>query len=189
MSAAVKGRQFAPDIILLCMRWCCRYALSYRDIEEMMAERGRSVDHTTISRWVQHYAPELDRRVQWCRDRNIGSRYVDKTYAKVRRQWMYLYRAIGDREETLDFHLLPKRTSKAAKRFLGKALSRSPHHRPSVISIDKNPAYNEAITALQIPEQPPGVRPRQAETAHPPGAGLPVAEDSAQRDPRFRDDV
>lgn len=69
MSAAFKGRHVAPDIILLCMRWYCRYALSYRDLdlEEMMAERGLSVDHTTIYRWVQHYAPELDRRVQCCR--------------------------------------------------------------------------------------------------------------------------
>ena len=97
MSLAFKGRHFAPDIILLCMRWYCRYALSYRDLEEMMAERGLSVDHTTIYRWVQHYAPELDRRVQWCRDRNSGSWYVVETYVKVRGEWMYLYRAIGDR--------------------------------------------------------------------------------------------
>jgi len=66
MSLAFKGRHFAPDIILLCMHRYCRYALSYRDLEEMMAERHLSVDHTTIYRWVQHYAPELERRVQWC---------------------------------------------------------------------------------------------------------------------------
>ncbi|MBB4000275.1 IS6 family transposase [Aureimonas pseudogalii] len=149
MSLAFKGRHFAPDIILLCMRWYCRYALSYRDLEEMMAERGLSVDHTTIYRWVQHYAPELDRRVQWCRNRNSGSWYVDETYVKVRGEWMYLYRAIGDRGETLDFQLSQKRTTKAAKRFLVKALNRSPHNRPSVISTDKNPAYNEAIASLR----------------------------------------
>lgn len=114
-----------------------------------MAERGLSVDHTTIYRWVQHYAPVLDRRVQWCRDRNSGSWHVDEAYVKVRGQWMYLTRAIGDRGETLDLHLSQKRTSKAVKRFLGEALSRSPHHRPSVISTDKNPAYNEAFAALR----------------------------------------
>ncbi|MBB4000083.1 IS6 family transposase [Aureimonas pseudogalii] len=149
MSLAFKGRHFASDIILLCMRWYCRYALSYRDLEEMMAERGLSVDHTTIYRWVQHDAPELDRRVQWCRNRNSGRWYVDETYLKVRGEWMYLYRAIGDRGETLDFQLSQKQTTKAAKRFLVKALNRSPHNRPLVISTDKNPAYNEAIASLQ----------------------------------------
>ncbi|MFC0190750.1 IS6 family transposase [Aureimonas pseudogalii] len=139
---AFKGRHFAPDIILRCMRWYGRYALSYRDLEEMMAEHGLSVDHTTIYRWIQHYAPELDRRVQWCRNRNSGSWYVDA-------EWMYLYRAIGDQGETLDFQLSQKLTTKAAKRFLIKALNRSPHNRPSAISTDKNPAYNEAIASLR----------------------------------------
>ncbi|WP_062221215.1 IS6 family transposase [Aureimonas sp. D3] len=149
MSLAFKGRHFAPDIILLCMRWYCRYALSYRDLEEIMAERHLSVDHTTIYRWVQHYAPELDRRVQWCKPLQTKTWYVDETYVKVRGEWMYLYRAIGDGGETLDFYLSQTRTTKAAKQFLSKALNRSPHHRPSVISTDKNRAYNEAIASLR----------------------------------------
>ncbi|KTR03553.1 transposase [Aureimonas ureilytica] len=149
MSLAFKGRHFAPDIILLCMRWYCRYALSYRDLEEMMAERHLSVDHTTIYRWVQHFAPELDRRVQWCKPLQTKTWYVDETYVKVRGEWMYLYRAIGDDGETLDFYLSQTRTTKAAKQFLSKALNRSPHHRPSVISTDKNRAYNEAIASLR----------------------------------------
>ncbi len=146
---AFKGRHFAPDIILLCMRWYCRYALSYRDLEEMMAERHLSVDHTTIYRWVQHYAPELDRRVQWCKPLQTKTWYVDETYVKVRGEWMYLYRAIGDGGETLDFYLSQTRTTKSAKQFLSKALNRSPHHRPSVISTDKNRAYNDAIASLR----------------------------------------
>ncbi|KTR07040.1 transposase [Aureimonas ureilytica] len=149
MSLAFKGRHFAPDIILLCMRWYCRYALNYRDLEEMMAERHLSVDHTTIYRWVQHYAPELDRRVQWCKPLQTKTWYVDETYVKVRGEWMYLYRAIGDGGETLDFYLSQTRTTKAAKQFLSKALNRLPHHRPSVISTDKNRAYNEAIASLR----------------------------------------
>ncbi|KTQ97521.1 transposase [Aureimonas ureilytica] len=149
MSLAFKGRHFAPDIILLCMRWYCRSALSYRDLEEMMAERHLSVDHTTIYRWVQHFAPELDRRVQWCKPLQTKTWYVDETYVKVRGEWMYLYRAIGDGGETLDFYLSQTRTTKAAKQFLSKALNRSPHHRPSVISTDKNRAYNEAIASLR----------------------------------------
>ncbi len=162
MSLAFKGRHFAPDIILLCMRWYCRYALSYRDLEEIMAERHLSVDHTTIYRWVQHYAPELDRRVQWCKPLQTKTWYVDETYVKVRGEWMYLYRAIGDGGETLDFYLSQTRTTKAAKQFLSKALNRSPHHRPSVISTDKNPAYNEAIASLRKEGRlPPTCRHRQ----------------------------
>ena len=79
MKAAFEGRHFAPDVILLCMRCYCRYALSYRDLEEMMAERHLSVDHTTIYRWVQHYAPELERRVQWCKPLHTNTWYVDET--------------------------------------------------------------------------------------------------------------
>ena len=149
MSAAFKGRHFAPDIILLCTRWYCRYALSYRDLEEMMAERHLAVDHTTIYRWVQHYAPELERRVQWCKPLHTSTWYVDETYVKVRGEWMYLYRAIGDSGETLDFYLSQTRTTKATKRFLSKALTRSPHHRPSVISTDKNRSYNGVIASLR----------------------------------------
>ena len=131
------------------MRWYCRYALSYRDLKEMMAERHLAVDHTTIYRWVQHYAPELERRVQWCKPLQTSIWYIDETYVKVRGEWMYPYRAIGDGGATLDFYLSQTRTTKAAKRFLSKASTRSPHHRPSVISTDKNRAYNEAIASLR----------------------------------------
>ncbi len=162
MSLAFKGRHFAPDLILLCLRWYCRYALSYRDLEDMLAERHLSVDHTTIYRWVQHYAPELDRRVQWCKPLQTKTWYVDETYVKVRGEWMYLYRAIGDGGETLDFYLSQTRTTKAAKQFLSKALNRSPHHRPSVISTDKNRAYNEAIASLRKEGRlPPNCQHRQ----------------------------
>ena len=115
----------------------------------MIAERGLSMDHTPINRWIQHYAPDLDRRVQWCRDRMSGSWYGDETYVKVRGQWMYLARAIGNRGETLDFHLSQTRTTKAAKRFLSKAFTRSSHHRPAIISTNKDRAYNEAIALLR----------------------------------------
>ncbi|WP_244496649.1 IS6 family transposase [Aureimonas ureilytica] len=94
-------------------------------------------------------APELDRRVHWCKPLQTKTWYVDETYVKVRGEWMYLYRTIGDGGETLDFYLSQTRTTKAAKQFLSKALNRSPHHRPSVISTDKNRAYNEAIDSLR----------------------------------------
>jgi len=89
-----KWRHFQADIILLCVRWYLRYALSYRDLQEMMLERGLHVDHTTIYRWVQQYAPELERR---CRPHLKGTNdswRVDETYVKVKKVWVYLYRVV-----------------------------------------------------------------------------------------------
>ena len=85
-----KWRHFEGEVILLCVRWYLRYALSYRDVEELMQERGLGVDHTTIFRWVQRYAPELDKR---CRPRlkaTKDSYRVDETYIKIKKQWHYL---------------------------------------------------------------------------------------------------
>ncbi len=89
-----KWRHFEADIILLCVRWYLRYALSYRDLEEMMGERGLQVDHTTIYRWVQHYAPELEQRCKPHLKTTNDSWRVDETYVKVKKVWMYLYRAV-----------------------------------------------------------------------------------------------
>src|SRR5260370_18143202 len=120
-----KWRHFEADIILLCVRWYLRYSLSYRDLEEMMRERGLHVDHTTIYRWVQRYAPELEKRsrphLQACND----SWRVDETYIKIKKTWMYLYRAVDSEGNTLEFLLSPARDAEAAKPFFLKAL-RSP---------------------------------------------------------------
>jgi IS6 family transposase len=89
-----KWRHFQSDLILLCVRWYLRYSLSYRDLEEMMTERGLSVDHTTIYRWVQHYAPELDRRCRPHLNATTDSWRVDETYVKVKGSWTYLSRAV-----------------------------------------------------------------------------------------------
>jgi len=89
-----KWRHFEAEIILLCVRWYLRYALSYRDLEEMMLERGLSVDHTTIYRWVQHYAPELEKRCRPHLKTTNDSWRVDETYRKVKGVWTYLYRAV-----------------------------------------------------------------------------------------------
>ena len=91
------GRQFPREIILWAVRWYCRYGVSYRDLEEMMTERGVPVDHTTIYRWVQKYAPELDKKTRWYRqvpDWQARSWRVDETYIRVGGRWCYLYRAI-----------------------------------------------------------------------------------------------
>ena len=150
MASAFKWRHFSPDIILLCVRWYCRYSLSYRDLEEMMKERGLSVDHTTVYRWVQHYAPELEKRIQWYQNRQSRSWRVDETYVKVRGEWKYLFRAITSDGRTLDFYLSNTRSTKAAKRFLSKAVRRAKHDRPSSITTDKNPAYIDAIRQLKV---------------------------------------
>lgn len=144
-----KWRHFQADIILLCVRWYLRYALSYRDLEEMMAERGLQVDHTTIYRWVQHYAPELDRRCRPHLKATTDSWRVDETYIKVKGVWMYLYRAVDSQGSTVEFVLSPTRDAWAAKRFFSKALM-APHTvPPRVITVDKNAAYPKALTELK----------------------------------------
>src|SRR5713226_7984853 len=124
-SSSFKWRHFEADIILLCVRRYLRYPLSYRDLEEMMAERGLSVDHTTIYRWVQHYAPELEKRCQPHLKAFTDSWKVDETYIKVKNVWMYLYRAVDSEGNTLKFLLSRTRDAQAAKRFFVKALGAS----------------------------------------------------------------
>ncbi len=88
--SSFKWRHFEPSLILLCVRWYCRYQLSYRDLEEMMRERGLTVDHVTIFRWVQRYAPEINRRMRPHLKMSGTSYRLDETYVKVGREWKYL---------------------------------------------------------------------------------------------------
>ena len=138
-----KGRQFDRSVILLCVRWYLAYSLSLRDLEEMMAERGISVDHATVGRWVVRYSPELLERFNQ-RKRSVGRKWhVDETYIKVRGQWRYLYRAVDSNGDTVEFWFSEKRNLTAAKRFLRKALRR--HGRPERIVIDGSQTNREAI--------------------------------------------
>lgn len=147
--ALFRGRHFDDQIIILCVRWYLRYCLTYRDLEELMAERGLSVDHSTIARWVLRYAPELNKRIR--RDTRLPNRSwrVDETYVRVAGSWTYLYRAVDSTGETIDFLLSPKRDAIAAKHFLQLALGRSQHIRPRVINVDGHPAYPQAIAELK----------------------------------------
>ena len=147
-----KWRHFVPDVILLNVRWYCRYALSYRDLEEMMAERGVEVDHSTINRWVLSYAPELDKRVRPHLTLTNDSWRVDETYIQVKGAWKYLYRAVDSRGNTLDFMLSAKRDGRAAARFFRKVLKAEHTQKPRVITVDKNAAYPVAIEALKADE-------------------------------------
>ncbi|HEY9599333.1 MAG TPA: IS6 family transposase [Allocoleopsis sp.] len=141
-----------PEIILLNVRWYCRYALSYRDLEEMMQERGVEVDHSTINRWVLKYAPELDKRIRPYLKPTNDSWRVDETYIKIKGVWKYLYRAVDSEGNTLDFMLSAKRDSKAAERFFRKVLKAGHTQIPRVINVDKNAAYPVAIDALKAEE-------------------------------------
>src|SRR5215211_6663335 len=135
------GRHFDRTIIILCVRWYITYKLSYRDLVEMMAERGVDVSHTTILRWVQRFVPEFERR--WRHYvRPVGTSWrVDETYIRVKGRWTYLYRAVDSRGQTIDFLLSAKRDAEAAKRFFRKALGQPHTVNPRTITVDKNPAY------------------------------------------------
>jgi transposase-like protein len=140
-----KGRHFDRTVILLCVRWYLAYNLSLRNLEEMMAERGISVDHATIHRWIVRYSPELLNRFN-ARKRAVTAKWhVDETYIKVRGEWKYLYRAIDSNGDTIEFWFSAKRNLTAAKRLLRKALKR--HGRPERIVIDGSQTNREAILA------------------------------------------
>jgi transposase-like protein len=147
--ALFRGRDFEDVIVVLCVRWYLRYSLSYRDLEEIMTERGLSVDHVTIWRWVQRYAPILNQRLRRELRHPNRSWRVDETYVRVAGNWTYLYRAVDSTGETIDFMLSPRRDLMAAKLFLRLALSGSNVVRPRVINVDGHPAYATAIAELK----------------------------------------
>jgi IS6 family transposase len=157
-----KWRHFEGEIILWAVRWYCRYGISYRDLEQMMGERAVPVDHSTIYRWVQKYAPEIEKRLRWqWRCPRSTSWRVDETYVKVCGEWAYLYRALDKYGNTIDFYLSAARNAKAAKRFLGKALNGlKDWEKPEVINTDKAPTYAIAISELKAEGKCP------EETAH-----------------------
>ncbi|MGG0391165.1 IS6 family transposase [Priestia megaterium] len=159
-----KWKHYQPDLILLTVRWYLRYNLSFRDLVEMMEERGLSMAHTTIMRWVHQYGPELDERVRCHLKSTNDSWRVDETYVKIKGQWMYLYRAVDSEGNTIDFYLSESRDKRAAKRFFKKALAFLHVSLPRVITVDKNPAYPIAIRELKEEKQmPQGIQLRQVQ--------------------------
>jgi transposase, IS6 family len=143
-----KWHHFEADIILCAVRWYLRYALSYHDVEEFLWERGVWVDHTTVFRWAQHYAPELDQRCRPHLNSTNDSYRVDETYIKIKKQWHYLYRAVDSQGQTLDFMLSPTRDADAAERFFRQGLQNSHTLTPRVITIAKNAASPPAFDPL-----------------------------------------
>ena len=149
-----EGRHFDCAIIILCVRWYLRFKLSFRDLVEMMAERGLSMAHTTIMRWVHHYAPEFERR--WNRfARSAGLSWrVDETYVKIRGEWVYLYRAVDREGMTVDFRLSSRRDVAAAKAFFRKAM-KGQRSSPRTVTLDGYAASHRALREMKADGQMP----------------------------------
>ncbi|MFP5261800.1 MAG: IS6 family transposase [Blastocatellia bacterium] len=146
-SSLFKRRHFDSSIIILCVRWYVTYKLSYRDLRDMMAERGIDLAHTTILRWVQRYIPEFEKK--WNRfSMPVGTSWrVDETYIKVRGEWKYLYRAVDKHGNTVDFLLSGHRDIEAAKRFFKRAIGK--HGVPEKVTLDGYAATHTAIGELR----------------------------------------
>ena len=144
-----KGRLFTAEIILWAVRWYLQFPISYRDLERMFSDRGLQVDRTTLFRWIQAYAPELEKRIRPHLRMTNGSWRVDEKYIRAKGEWVYLYRAVDATGQTIDFLVSAKRDAAAAKRFFRKAL-RQPHTvNPRTITVDKNAAYPIATKAMK----------------------------------------
>ncbi len=148
MDELFEGRHFDREVIIVCVRWYLRHKLSLRDLVEMMAERGLSLSHTTIMRWVQRYAPEFVKR--WSRfGRPTGRSWrADVTYVKLRGRWVYLYRAVDRAGKTVDFRLSAKRDVASAKAFFDKAI-KSQGQAPQSITLDGYAASHRAVREMK----------------------------------------
>ena len=138
-----RGSHFEKEIILWGVRWYVAYPISYRQLEEMMQERGVSVDHSTLNRWVIKYALEVEKQFR-ARIRPVGKSWrMDETYVKIKGKWAYLYRAVDKKGQTIDFLLTPNRDRDAAEVFLRKAIRT--HGLPEKITIDQSGSNTAAI--------------------------------------------
>jgi len=141
-----KGMRFPIDVILVCIRWYAAYPLSYRHLEEMMEERGVSVDHSSINRWAIRFLPLIEKLSRKHKRPVGGSWRMDETYIKVKGVWKYLYRAVDKQGKTIDFLLTAKRDMAAAKRFFDKAMRENGV--PDKVAMDKSGANKAAIDAV-----------------------------------------
>ncbi|WP_143327261.1 IS6 family transposase [Paraburkholderia hospita] len=154
----LKRLHYPLDIILICVRWYVAYALSLRNLEEMMAERGVNVDHSTVHRWVIKLVPLFEKAFRQYK-RPVGKSWrMDETYIKVGGQWKYLYRAVDKAGSTVDFLLRARRDKVAARRYFEKAIGNNGE--PETVTIDKSGANLAALDALNAEREMP-IRIRQ----------------------------
>src|SRR5450631_2393078 len=144
-----RKRAFDADIFELCVRWYITYRLSYRDLVEMMAERGVQVAHSTILRWVTRYVPEYEKR--WNRfSRPVGTSWrTDETYVSIRGKWHYFYRAVDKQGKTVDFLLRRDRGIAAAQAFFRKALATNLNRLPRKVTLDGYMPSHRALRLLR----------------------------------------
>jgi transposase-like protein len=145
--SAFAGFCFPSEIIVLAVRWYLRFALAYRDVEELLAERGIQVDHLTGYRWVQRFTPLLAEAARPCRHA-VGNRWrVDETYVKVAGAWRYVYRAIDQTGQVIDVFVSPRRDRVAARRFFTRAIATTAV-RPAEVVTDRAATYPIVLEAL-----------------------------------------
>jgi len=145
--SAFAGFYFPPAVIVLAIRWCLRFGLSYRDVEELLAERGIEVYHVTVCRWVQRFMPLLAEAARPCRHR-VGDRWqVDETYVKVAGRWRYVYRAIDQSGQVIDVFVSQRRDSIAVRRFFERAIGTT-KIMPSEVVTDLAPTYRVVLEEL-----------------------------------------
>jgi transposase-like protein len=145
--SAFAGFRFPPDVIVLALRWYLRFGLSYRDVEELLAERGVQVDHVMVYRWVQRFTPLLAEAARPCRY-TVGSRWqVDETYVKVAGCWRYVYRAIDQAGRVIDVFVSPRRDGNAARRFFERATGTT-KVTPVKVVTDRAPTYPMVLEEL-----------------------------------------
>jgi transposase-like protein len=145
--SAFAGFRFPPDVIVLAVRWYLRYGLSYRDLEELLVERGVEVDHVTVYRWVLRFTPLLAEAARPCRHA-VGDRWqVDETYVKVAGRWRYIYRAIDQFGQVVDVFVSPRRDAKEAHRFFERAMGAT-KVTPIEVTTDQAPVYPAVLEEL-----------------------------------------
>jgi transposase-like protein len=149
--SAFAGFRFPPEVITVAVRWYLRYGLSYRDVEELLGERGIEADHVTVYRWVQRFAPLFAEAARPCRHATGDRWFVDESYLKVAGRWRYLYRAVDQFGQVIDV-LLSEQRDTAARRFFTRALRQAPA--PVEVTTDRAPAYLNVLAEL-LPAAPP----------------------------------
>jgi DDE domain len=172
--SSLAGFRFPPEVIMLAVRWYLRYRLCYRDVEELLAERGITVDHVTIYRWVQRFTPELIDAARPSRHVARDRWFVDQTYLKVAGRWVYVHRTIDQYGQVIDVLASPKRDLVATRRFFARALNATPtahrgDHRPGPgLPAGARRAGSRGVArGGAVRQQPPRSRSRPAEGSDP----------------------